>query len=200
MSGVNYPLQLSFQIIAVAPQIRIIDASGAQILYVRQKILKFKEHVEVYTDDTKAEKLCDINADRVIDWSAVYRFTTPAGASFGAVRRKGARSLWRAHYEVFEDDVGDTPDFVIREEKASVKVMDGIFGGIPVIGGLAGYVFNPTYLVSKPDGSQVLRARKQPALWEGKFTIEKTGDLSDGEAVRTLVALLMMLLLERRRG
>ena len=196
----NYPLSLSFKIVAIAPQVRVVDADGNSVLYVRQKLLKFKEHVEVYTDDTKSQKLCDIKADRVIDWSASYHFTSPDGNGFGGVRRKGTRSLWRAHYEIFETEEGTDTEFTVREEKAMTKVMDGIFGGIPLIGGLTGYVFNPAYIVSRPDGTPVIRLKKKPAFWEGKFVIEQLGELDPQEQVRTLVALLMMLFLERRRG
>ncbi len=196
----NYPLNFSFKIVALAPQIRVTDASGAQILYVKQKLLKLKEHVEVFTDDSRAQKLCDIRADRVIDWSAAYLFSDPAGNAFGGVRRKGMRSLWRAHYEIFAGDAKEDAQFTIREEKAFVKVMDGIFGDIPVVGMLSGYVFHPSYLITRGDGTPVLRVRKRPAMWEGKYDIELLGELDQSEQVRTLVAVLMMLLLERRRG
>ena len=139
----KFPLELSFKIIAVAPQIRVKDADGESVLYVRQKILKLREHVEVYTDDSKKQKLCDIRANKMIDWSATYAFTDPDGNELGGIRRHGARSLWRAHYEVVAAGGGKTSEFTVREEKVMAKVMDGIFGSIPVVGALAGYVFNP---------------------------------------------------------
>jgi hypothetical protein len=196
----NYPLHLTFKILAIAPQVRVTDSSGAPVLYVKQKILKLKEHVEVFTDDTKTNKLCDIRADKVIDWSAAYHFTDSSGTTFGGVRRQGGRSLWRAHYEIFENSPKDPAEFTIREENGMVKVMDGIVGGIPIIGAFAGYFFNPSYLVTRPDGTPVIRMKKQPAFLEGKFTVEKLGELDTQEQGRTLTALLMMLMLERQRG
>ena len=78
---------------------------------------------------------------------------------------------------------------------------DALLGEIPVIGMFAGYLFHPAYTVTRADGTEVLRATKQPAMWEGKYTVEKTRRPVSGEAEALgVLSLLMMLLLERRRG
>ena len=41
----RFPLELTFKILAIAPQIRVKDAEGNPVLYVKQKLLKLKEHV-----------------------------------------------------------------------------------------------------------------------------------------------------------
>ena len=66
----NYPLQLTFKLVALAPQLKVTDASGATVCYVRQKMFRLKESVEVFADETRTEKLCEIRADRIIDFSA----------------------------------------------------------------------------------------------------------------------------------
>ena len=88
----NYPLELSFKIVALAPQMKVSDSTGSPVCYVKQKLFKFKEAVEIFTDDTRTEKLCEIKAARVIDFSAKYTFYSNTGEAFGAVRRKGMRS------------------------------------------------------------------------------------------------------------
>jgi len=194
----NYPLQLSFKIVAFAPQLKVTDASGATVCFVRQKMFKLKEAVEVFTDESRSEKLCDIRADRIIDFSARYTFYDLGGNPFGAVRRKGMRSLWRAHYEILDHE---TPEMEIREESAWVKVMDGIFGDLPIIGLFSGYLFHPAYLISRLDsGAPMVRVKKQPAFWEGRFLLEQTGAIDDGDQLRVMLSTLMMVLLERRRG
>ncbi len=90
------------------------------MLYTKQKLLKFREHVEIFTDSSRATHLADIRANKVIDWSARYTSTDASGREIGAVGRKGRRSIWRAHYEAFNP--GDNnPDFTIREEMPSAK-------------------------------------------------------------------------------
>lgn len=196
----NYPLQLKKKIIAVSPQIYVTDADNNPVLYVKQKIFKLKEHVEVFTDNTKEKKLCDIHANKVIDWSAAYNFTNAEGNRFGGIRRKGMRSLWRAHYEIYPDDAAQPAEFSIREESVIVRLLDNVLSGIPIIGGFTGYFTNPSYLITDSNGNAVMRLKKKPALWEGKFSIESIAETDPQQQIRILVALLMMTLLEQHRG
>lgn len=195
----NYPLQLRFKIVALAPQIFVEDAQGNTICYVKQKLFKFKENIQVFSDASKSRQIATIAANKVIDWSARYFFTDAEGNEIGSVGRQGMKSIWRARYDVFNPG-DDTSDFKIQEENPWSKVMDGLVGGIPVVGMLTGYMFHPTYAASRPDGTVVMRVRKQPAFFEGKFTIEKTADLSLQEEINLIYSFLMLLLLERARG
>ena len=193
----QYPLDLSFKIMALAPQISVTDASGGLVFYVKQKLFKLKEEITVFADTQQTQPLYKINADRVLDFSARYHFTDVNGTDLGSVKREGMRSLWRAHYDIFE---GDALMMTIREENPWVKVLDGLFGQIPFIGMFSGYLFHPAFLVSRTDGTVVMRLKKQPAFLESKFTIEKQAELDEGRETRVLLSLLMMLLLERSRG
>lgn len=193
----DYPLNLSFKIIALAPQLSVTDAHGNLIFYVRQKLLKIKEAVTVYADTQQTQPLYTINADRILDWSARYNFADMQGNSLGAVKRQGMKSLWKSHYDILD---GDTPVMTIQEENPWVKIIDGLVGEIPIIGMFTGYLFHPAYLVSTPGGTVVMRLEKQPAFLEGKFVIESKMPLPEKEERRVLLSLLMMLLLERSRG
>ncbi|MDB4711715.1 hypothetical protein OAF35_03490 [Verrucomicrobiales bacterium] len=196
----KYPLNLRCKIIAISPQIFVTESDGNPVLYVKQKLLKLKEHVEVFTDKTREKKLCDIKANKVIDWSSAYNFTGAQGNSFGGIRRKGLKSLWRARYEIYSGDSDGTTEFNVSEKSVLTRVIDGIFGGIPIIGLLAGYVAHPAYIVTDSSGKAVMRLRKKPALWEGKFSIESLSELSPTQQTRILVGLLMMVILEKNRS
>src|SRR5688572_13603616 len=116
----NYPLTLRFKILALAPQIYVEDASGAEVCYVKQKLFRFREKVEVYTDSSRKQLLSTIQADRIIDFNAHYAFIQADGTRLGSVRRRGFRSLWRAHYEIL-DDHGNVA-FEMREENPFAKI------------------------------------------------------------------------------
>jgi uncharacterized protein YxjI len=191
----DYPLQLSFT--RLAPQIFIRDAAGQLRMFVKQKMFKLKESVTVFADEAQTHPLYYINADRVLDFNARYHFTMPDGRALGSVRRAGRRSLWKAHYEVMR---GEDVILTIRELNPWAKVGDALFSDIPVLGMFAGYVFHPRYAISRPDGAQVLLVEKQPALWEGKYTVHKHAELTPDAEGLAMLSLLMMLLLERRRG
>ena len=193
----NYPLQLSFKIVALAPQLSVIDANGNLIFYVKQKLFKLKESITIFADEQQTRPLYGINADRVIDFSARYHFTDQDGIELGSVKRQGMKSFWKARYDILD---GDRAVMTIREENPWVKVLDGLFGGIPVIGMFTGYVFHPAFIVSRPEGTVVMRLEKQPAFLESKFTIGRKAELDKTEETRVLLSLLMMILLERRRG
>jgi len=196
----KYPLQLSRKILAASPQLYVTDADGNPVLYVKQKLFKLKEHVEVFTDNTKEKKLCEIKANKVIDWSAAYNFSNAEGNQFGGVRRKGLRSLWRAHYEIYPNDATQPAEFTVREESVLIRFLDSFFSGLPIIGIFAGYFTNPSYIITNPDDNAVMRLKKKPALWEGKFSIESLAEIDSQQQIRILVALLMMTLLEQHRG
>lgn len=199
LSTVRYPLRLSFKILALASQATVTDASGNTVLYTKQKMLKFREHVEVFTDKTRTIRLADIHANKVIDWSARYSFTDASSLPIGSVGRKGWRSIWRSHYETFNPG-DDTPDFSIREENPWAKVMDSILGGIPLLGLLTGFLFHPSYVATRSNGQPVMRITKQAAFFEGRFEIEKLGDLSPREELNLMLSFLMLVMLERKSG
>ncbi len=195
----NYPLNLSFKIVAVAPQIFVTDSLGNPVCYVKQKLFKFKEDIQVFSDPNKTRQIASIKANKVIDWSARYFFADGEGNDVGSVGRQGMRSIWRARYDVF-NPADDLADFKIQEENPWTKVLDGIIGGIPLIGFISGYICHPSYVAHRADGTPAMRVRKQPAFFEGKFTIEKLADLSPQEEVNLIYSFLMLLLLERARG
>lgn len=194
----QFPLDLRFKIVAIAPQIAVRDAAGQLTHYVRQQAFKLKEAVTVFADEAQTQPRFRIAADRVIDFSAHYHIEDAAGRPIGTVRRRGMRSIWRAHYEVLRDG---QPILEIREANPWTKLADGIFGELPVVGLLSGYVFHPAYDVTRlADGALVMRAVKQPAFLEGRYRIEgnpeRLGDVQD----LAVLSVLMMVLLERRRG
>lgn len=195
----QYPLTLSFKILALAPQISVTDANGNTICYVKQKLLKLKENIQIFSDSSQSNQIATIAADRMIDWSARYHFTHSSGEAIGSVGRRGARSIWRAHYDVFKP--GDaTSDFSITEENPWSKVGDSLVGNLPIIGMFSGYLFHPRYLASRADGTPCMRLKKLPAFLEGKFVIEKLSDLDEKEELNLVFSFIMLNLLERRRG
>jgi len=196
----NFPLDLRFKTLAIAPQIFVTDASGQPLLYVRQKAFKLKESITVFADEGQTRALYRINADRVIDFGARYIIEDAAsGATLGAVRRRGLRSIWRAHYEV---ERGGAPLLEAREENPWVKVADGLLGEVPILGLVSGYLFHPAYRLARAgSGEAFLRMKKQAAFLEGRYTIERTGPpAGDDDERLAVLGLLMLVLLERSRG
>lgn len=194
----NFPVDFTFKLLALASQIYVRDANGNLLGYVKQKLLKLKEDINVFTDESQTRVLYNIKADRVIDWSARYTFRDGAGNVIGTIKRKGMRSIWKANYDI--TDAADNHIMSINEENGWIKVVDALVGELPIVGMFTGYMFNPAYLLTRVDGSPVARLAKQPAFFEGKFKVTPQAQLSAEDEVRVILAFLMMTLLERRRG
>ena len=193
----NYPLQLSFQILSIARKLSVIDAAGNLSFFVKQKMFKLKESVTVFADEEQKLPLYELKADRVIDFSASYHFNDARGTHVGTVRRKGMKSIWKARYDIVN---GSGRALTIQEANPWAKVCDSLLGEIPILGMFSGYLFHPEYLVAREDGTAVMRLKKEPAFFQGKFSIEKLATVSEEEETRILLSLIMMVLLERQRG
>ena len=195
-----YPLQFEFKISSLANDFTATDANGQTLAYVYQKMFKFKEAISVFADDSKKDTLFTIGADRVIDFNANYMFKNQDGGVFGRVGRRGAKSLLKAHYEVFDSE--GNQEFLIQEENPWAKFFDALVGEVPVLGMFTGYMFNPKYIVKRQDGTIVVRLSKEKSFFGRRFKLEKVSEIDskDGENERMLLGLMMMSLLERRRG
>jgi hypothetical protein len=194
----NYPLQLSFKVLAIAQQLSLRDTAGNLIFYVKQKAFKLKEAVTVFADAEQTQPLYYINANKILDFSANYQFTDRANAPLGSVRRQGMRSIWRASYDIYDERNNHVMS--IKEEKPWAKVFDSLLGEVPLLGMFTGFFFHPSYLVSYTNGMPVMRLKKQSAFFEGKFILDKLAELQPVDETRTLLATIMMVLLERTRG
>ena len=193
----SYPLGLSFKIVTIGTRIRIKDAAGRQVAYVRKQKFKLKENVGVYADEAQSSLLFRMKADRMLDFSARYAISGPDGHPIGAVGRRGMKSIWSSTYVL--DDAYGTEAGSIREEKPWTKVLDGVMESVPLGDALGGLLFNPAYL-AELYGRDVLRIQKQPSVLESSFRIDKLGEFSDDEEDLLLAGVIMMVLLERDRG
>ncbi|HMV15292.1 MAG: hypothetical protein IT275_11935 [Chitinophagales bacterium] len=198
MKNLQYPLSFTFKITTFSNDFIVKDNNGMVVSYIKQKMFRFIEDINIYSDETKSQLNYNIKADRWLDFSAVYSMTNHAGLYLGKIARKGWSSLWKARYEIYDEN--NAQDLIIHEENAWIKVLDGLLCEIPIIGMVSGYFFNPSYIISRQDGTAVARLKKEPSFWGRKFTLNTLNKFETGEEERLVLGLMMMILLERRRG
>jgi len=198
MNTLSFPLKLTFKIGTLSNDFVAQDVNGATIAYVRQKMLKLIEEIQVFTDESRSDLRYTIKANKWLDFSTTYTFTDGIGKEVGRVSRKGWASLWKAHYEIFDEN--QQIDLTIREENPWAKIFDSMLGEIPFVNILTGYLFHPSYIVFRPDGTQVARLKKELSFFGRYFSIDKLANFEKGEEERILLSLMMMILLERQRG
>lgn len=198
MQNIQFPINLKFKIGTLANDFVATDSRGNTIAYVRQKMFKLKENIQIFSDESKSQLNYTIKADRWLDFSAAYAFFDENEKVFGKIARKGWRSIWKAKYNIIDEN--NNPQYSISEENGWIKVMDSLLGEIPILNIFTGYLFNPSYLVVDTNGKPIVRLKKQASFWGRNFEIEKVGTMDSDDDDRILLGLMMMILLERRRG
>lgn len=194
----QFPLYITFKISTISNDFRVHDADGKELAFVRQKLFKMKEEIYVFRNEDRLQLDYKIKADRWLDFSATYRFFNAQNKELGYIVRHGMKSIWKAFYQIYDEN--QRPGFTVNEENAFVKVFDGVFGELPIIGIFSGYFFNPSYIVTRPDGTQIVRLKKEKSFFGRRFTVNKLAAFESDEEIRILLSLMMMILLERNRG
>ncbi len=195
---VTYPLTLTFKFLTISSFIRVVDATGQLVSYVKQRAFRLREDVTIFADEAQAQPVYRIKANKIIDIGATYSITSADGRPLGAVRQRGMRTFWKATYDIL-DEAGSAIG-LIHEQDAWVKVIDGLIGEIPLVGLVIQQWINPTYLIDGADGVTLLRLRKRPSLIERRFLLEQDSPLPSRLEQLALPAVLMVVLLERGRG
>ncbi len=93
----------------------VYDAQGAVVGYCKQKAMKLREDIRLYTDESCSKELLVLRARQVIDFGATYDVTTPAGDAIASLRRKGMKSSFiRDEWLVL--DANNEQVAIIREQ------------------------------------------------------------------------------------
>lgn len=195
---VTYPLTLTFKFLTISSFIRVVDATGQLVSYVKQRAFRLREDVTIFADEAQTQPVYHIKANKIIDIGATYSITSADGRPLGAVRQRGMRTFWKATYDIL-DESGSAIG-LIHEQDAWVKVIDGLIGEIPLVGFVIQQWINPTYLIDGADGTTYLHLRKRPSLIERRFVVERDSPLPSRLERLALPAVLMVVLLERGRG
>lgn len=198
MQKIQFPVNFEFKVSTIANDFTATDADGKTLAYVRQKMFKLKEDIQIYSDETRTKQNYSIKADKWLDFSTAYKFLDEDQKEFGKVVRKGWKSIWKAEYKIFNGS--EQEKYNIREENGWIKVLDSILSQVPVLGILTGYLFNPSYIVKDQDEQEIIRLKKMPSFFGRRFELTKLGEMDEEDDDRIMLSLMMMILLERRRG
>lgn len=198
LKNLNYPLNFLFKISTLSSDFTITDTEGNFVGYVRQKLLKIKEEVKVFSDESRTQELFNINATKWLDFNSTYNVTDVNGIYFGSVKRHGMRSLWRATYSIMDEN--EQVIFTVSEKNPWVTFFDNAIGEIPVVNFFTGYFLNPSYLVKDNNGQIFFELKKVRSLLSRRFSLHKQQDIPDDKESLVILSLFMILLLERDNG
>jgi hypothetical protein len=205
MPRYQYPLNLRFKLLALAPRIIVTDANGEEILYVHQKTFKLKEDVRIYRDQSKDEEVYRIQAEQILDFNTRYNFfESRSDKHLGSVKARGWRSIWRATYLL--DDAAGNQTHYIQEDNPWIKIGDALLGEVPIVNLFTGFMLHPAYTAyrgtDKNDQSHpVMTLKKEAAFFEGRYSIDiHTPDMSSDEELRAVLSFVLLVQFMRRRG
>ncbi|WP_290701893.1 hypothetical protein [Lacinutrix sp.] len=198
MKDLKFPLHFSFNIGTLSNDFTAKDAEGKTVAYVKQKMFKLKEAITIYSDTTKTKVDYTIAANKWLDFSAAYGFKDAQGNNLGKVARKGWTSIWKANYEIIDQQ--DKLQYRVSEANPWVKVLDSMLGEIPILGFFTGYFFHPTYNVTNLRDEVIVKLKKEPSFFGKEFKVELIKPIDNDDDDRIMLGLMMMVLLERRRG
>jgi len=95
--------QLQQKVLAVAMQYRILDPSGGLVGYVKQKVLKLKEDIRIFADDSMQQEVLLIKQKQVLDFTGAFAVSDPAtGQLVGYLKRKGLKSIMKDEWEILD--------------------------------------------------------------------------------------------------
>ena len=84
---------------------RMYDGNGGLRYYIKQKALKLKEDLRVYSDSSKSELKLRIQARNWADARGVFDFRTSAdGAPFGGAKRNMFKSMLLDEWDLYDEN------------------------------------------------------------------------------------------------
>ena len=108
------------------------DNQDVLIGYSKQKALKIKEDIRVFSDKSKSNQILNIKQRNVIDAFGRFDFTDPnTGQSLGGIRRNLGESWFRDSYSIYGPD-----DQVYGEVKEDSLMKAMLRRWVPFLGGL----------------------------------------------------------------
>ena len=72
----------------------VYDEHNSVIGYCKQKALKLREDIRLYTSEDMSEPLLTLGTQQIIDFGATNQVTLPEGDVIGSLRRKGMKSTF----------------------------------------------------------------------------------------------------------
>lgn len=146
----------------------IYNADGSVAGFCKQKFMRLREDIRIYTGEDQQTELFRIKARSILDFSTSYDVLLPEGDAIGSLRRKGLKSMFRDEWAIFSID--DQQIGIIREDSVGLALVRRV---IPVISYLAPQKFEvlPTGADSQPIAAAVATFRTHLALFVYKLGI-----------------------------
>jgi len=127
------------------------DIKGEQIAFAEQKRFAFKEAITVWTNDSRAEVLFNVKAEKILDIHGKFIVKDSQDNLIGYCRKAFKASLLRSTWEVY--DAQDHLLFIVKERSHGMAIFRRLAQFIPYLSDIA--PFFPFNFVYEKDGKVV---------------------------------------------
>lgn len=164
------------------------DSKGELVAFAEQSRFAFREAVTVYKNDTKADILFTIKAEKLLDIHGRFLVKDPEGNLIGYCRKAFGASLLRSTWEIC--DANDKVLFIARERSQAMAIIRRVAQFIPYLSDIA--PFFPFNFIFERDGAEV---GTHSRVW-GRLTDQYKQSLAEGIEVDRRLLLALGLLLD----
>ena len=201
----QFPLSIEFRF-SLFTELRVTDASGRLLAFVKEKTFSIRDEVRVYTDESRQVQTHGMRAQGLmagmLDWRARRIIVRADGTEVGSLQAQGMRTLWAAGYDLLGP--GGQARFTIRDDQPWMSLVEAGIGAVPFVGDIVAmgfdYLVNPTYTVLDPVGAPAYRVHKKRSFLSRRFTVEELRPTTPGDDELVLLGLVQLVLRERERG
>jgi uncharacterized protein YxjI len=77
------------------------DSTGKTVAFIHQKLLKLKEDIRIFTDETMTHEIMKISQEQILDFSGSYQvMDSMSGQLLGILKRKGLKSMFKDEWQI----------------------------------------------------------------------------------------------------
>lgn len=151
---------------------------GALMAFAEQKRFAFKEKFTMFSDDSKSQKVFEVEARQVMDFGARYDVRDPDGAVLGTLGKNFKASLLNSTWHIFSPGQEDKPLLVIRERSQALAIFRRIWGLLPYIGDIP-FFLKYNFDFTDPTTNQVVATYDKTTTFRDHYqlTIQDTAEL-----------------------
>jgi undecaprenyl-phosphate 4-deoxy-4-formamido-L-arabinose transferase len=169
--------------------------SNNRFVYISMEILKHTRNIGNIKVDYASNNHSNYNLGKLIRLIIKLYITYSPQKMFEPFKQYGNDC---EQYEIINKE--QKLKYHIKEDNAWVKVMDHILGEIPILNFFTGYFFNPSYRVIDLQNKPILKMKKEASFFGRKFQVTNLNSTTIEDEESIILSLMMMVLIERRKG
>jgi len=79
------------------------DSTGKTVGFIHKKLLKLKEDIRIFTDESMQHEMMKIKQEQILDFSGSYQVTdSMSGELLGILKRKGLKSMLKDEWQILD--------------------------------------------------------------------------------------------------